>query len=50
VFCRYDRRKRYKEKNWPVTHHRYIQEWEHRQRVMVADTPLHKQHTFNEYL
>ena len=50
-FCfRYDRRKRYKTKDWRVTHNAYIQLWQNRDRQPVDAGPPHDQHTFDEYL
>jgi hypothetical protein len=48
--CRYDRRKRYKEKDWHVKHYEFIQLWETRQQLLVDADPPHDQHTFDEYL
>ena len=48
--CRYDRRKRYKTKDWCVTHNAYIQLWQTRERQPVHVGPPHDQHTFDEYL
>ena len=48
--CRYDRRKRYKTKDWRVTHSAYIHLWQNRVRHPVHAGPPHDQHTFDEYL
>ena len=48
--CRYDRRKRYKTKDWRMTHNTHILLWETRERLPVHAGPPHDQHTFNEYL
>ena len=48
--CRFDRRKRYKTKDWRVTHNVHIHLWETREWQPVHVGPPHDQHTFNEYL
>jgi hypothetical protein len=57
LFCRFDRRHRYKEKDWRVTHHSFIENWENRH--AQGDNILHEgrqpsdphdQDAFNEYL
>ena len=48
--CRYDRRKRYKTKDWRMTHNAHILLWETRERQPVHAGPPHDQHTFDEYL
>ena len=48
--CRYDRRKRYKTKDWCETHNTHILLWENRERQLVYAGPPHDQHTFDEYL
>ena len=48
--CRFDRRKRYKTKDWRVTHSAHIYSWETRERQPVHAGPPHEQHTFDEYL
>ena len=48
--CRFDRRKRYKTKDWRVTHSSYIHLWQTRVPHAVLVGPPHDQHTFDEYL
>ena len=48
--CRFDRRKRYKTKDWRVTHTTHIYSWETREQQPVHAGPPHDQHTFDEYL
>jgi len=48
--CRFDRRKRYKTKDWRVTHSPYIHLWQTRVPRAVLAGPPHDQHTFDEYL
>jgi ribosome-associated translation inhibitor RaiA len=33
-----------------MTHQGYIQDWENRQRLLIAETPPHDQHNFDVYL
>jgi hypothetical protein len=33
-----------------MMHHMYIQGWEHMKKVLITNTPLHDQHTFNWYV
>jgi hypothetical protein len=47
---RFDRKKRYKVKDWRVIHNAYIQLWQSRERISVDAGPPHDQHTFDEYL
>ena len=49
-YCRFDRRKRYKTKDWRVTHSSYIHLWQTRVPHAVLAGPPHDQHTFDEYL
>ncbi|XP_066354092.1 uncharacterized protein [Miscanthus floridulus] len=46
----YDRRKRYKTKDWRVTHNAHIHLWQNRVRHPVHAGPPHDQHTFDKYL
>ena len=48
--CRFDRRKRYKTKDWHVTHSSYIHLWQTRVPHAVIAGPPHDQYTFDEYL
>ena len=48
--CRFDRRKRYKTKDWRVTHRSYIHLWQTRVPHEVLAGPPHEQHTLDEYL
>ena len=42
--------KRYKTKDWRMTHNAHIHLWQNRVRHPVHAGPLHDQHTFDEYL
>ncbi|XP_066308140.1 uncharacterized protein [Miscanthus floridulus] len=46
----YDRRKRYKTKDWRVAHNTFIHLWQNRERQPVHAGLPHNQHTFDEYL
>ena len=48
--CTFDRRKRYKTKDWRVTHSSYIHLWQTRVPHAVLAGHPHNQHTFDEYL
>ena len=48
--CRFDHRKRYKTKDWRVTHSSYIHLWQTRVPHAVLEGSPHDQHIFDEYL
>lgn len=47
---RFDRRKRYGQTDWRITHAAYLQQWENRQRLEPDDGPVHRLNNFIEYL
>jgi hypothetical protein len=57
LFFRFSRKHRYKERDWRVTHQRFIAEWDNRhaqanddlQDARMTNNP-HDQRAFNEYL
>lgn len=48
--CRYDRRKRYSENDWRVTHAAYLQQWDQRQRFDPEDGAAHRHNHYVAYL
>lgn len=45
-----DRKKRYSETDWRVTHQVYMQQWETREKIPLHHGEPHDQFTFDEYL
>jgi len=46
----YDRRKRYAERDWRITHHQWIELWENRGETPVDDGEPHDQQEYDKYL
>ena len=48
--CSYDRRKRYAERDWRITHRQWIELWENRGETPVDDGEPHDQQGYDKYL